>query len=162
MVFMTTLSADLSAPSPDKFINNIDDILFDPVFKNFRVTIFSQINTLTTLSTSLNGSKERQLLNRAMDQDSVLTMSTENLQGAMGFGVGIIKDTVNHTRAIVEDKIWADIVIGKVMCNMVPELAIEVYKSNGFVYNSPTAMLLSHSTPPEVVELFMYRSLSGN
>ena len=164
LIFMSTLSADLSAPGPDKFIDNMDDLLHDPTFEPFRVTIFSQLNMLNVLSTSLNGSKQRLLLNRAIDQDSVLTISLSQagIQGVIGLLVGMIRDVVNHTRAIVEDNVFANILIGKLMCSVVPELAIEVVKSNEFVYNSPTAMLMSHTTEPEVVELFMYRSLAGN
>ena len=65
MIFMSTLSADLTVKDPDKWINNLHDLLYDPRFKSVTPTILSQTGMFQVLATkTTEGSDERVLYER--------------------------------------------------------------------------------------------------
>ena len=161
MVFMSTLSADLSAPGSDKFIDKVDDLLEDETFKLFRVTIMTHLNTFTLFSAATIGSKPRRLLERSIKQDSLISTKLEP-ETALPMMIKVNEETGDRTRAIIEDAGMADLLLSKVMCQVSPNATTKFVKSNEPVYDTATAMVLSHSTPTEVVNLFAYRSMTGD
>ena len=159
MVFMSTLSADLSVPGADKWIHKLDDLLYDPIHANVRPTIWSQTNMLDTLLSSAAGSKERELLDRAMNSNSV--WKVENKGSLLSSWMDIVKDTANRTRAIIDDDTFTDLSVGTGMCHILPDYAIHFVKSDEPLFNLPTALVVSHSTDPSVVKLLSFRSQVG-
>ena len=151
-----TLSADLQVPGRDKWIDNLDDLLYDPIYQNFRPTIVAQLNVPNALSCSLNGSKERELLNRAIATDSLVTVKLDKLYIEV---MELLEDADNHTRAVIEDKSFADIFIGQ---SRVSRGTRDGHQGGQVPRNPcttwPAAMVLSHSTDRRVVDLFEYRS----
>ena len=158
MVFMSTLSADLNVPGADKWIKDLSDLLEDPTFEKFRPTLSKQLNMIPVLSNSLEGSKERALLDRAIECDSLYSM--QSVGGATSALLGTIKDAANHTRAIVEDRWIFDFLLEGIMCHMVPNETMRFIKSSEPVYNLPTAMIISHATHPNVVQMYKFRSMN--
>ena len=159
MVFMSTLSADLNSPGADKWIKDLFDLLDDPTFEKFRPTLFKQLNMIPVLSNSLEGSKERALLDRAIEYGSV--ESIHSVDSAMATLLNMAGEAANHTRAFVEDSFIVDILLEGVMCNLRPDEAMGFIKSSQPVYNYPTATILSHATHPDVVQLYKRRAMNA-
>ena len=160
MIFFNTLSADLTANETDKWIDNAQDLLYDETFKNFRPTIFSQLNMVKVLECAPNDSDERAIYNKALEEKSIITfdLTSETMMGDL---LTVFDDAENYTRAIIEDSTYLDPVIDQVVCHMMIERAEKIVKSKQSLYSAPMAMLLSHSTNRHVVELYIYRSLTS-
>lgn len=73
----------------------------------------------------------------------------------------VFLQVANHTKAVIEDISILGITINNTICHLLPEKALKFVKSNQELYNSPKAVLISHSTHPQVVDFFLYRSLTG-
>ena len=160
MIFMSTFSADLTVNEPPKSINRLKDLLYDDTFQNFTPTIFTHLNMYNVISKARNGTDKRVLIDRAMEKGAVLTLEIK-METALPTALEIFEEVSNHRRAIIEDSSILDIAINNVICHLLPEKALKFVKSNEEIYNSPQAMLISHSTHPQVVDLFLYRSLTG-
>lgn len=164
MVFWSTLSADLSAKSPDSWIDTLDDLLFDPKFAQHRAVIFDQYLTYPMLLKSEKNSKERKLLDRVINSGEIVHVNMkEESQMSIATLLGdYLNGTSNGTMIIVEDSNIEDMALSEVSCYLEPEKTKKIVKSKHPVFSYPTAMILSHDTPREVVELFTYRSLVGS
>lgn len=161
MVFMSTFSADLSAKSPDFWIDSLDDLLFDPSFQSIRPTIFRMMNTYRALSQSIPGSKERIVLDRAKKLGGLEVVDIKDHQQIFFKARGYLAGLQKREIAIIEDNFMVDNMVAKAACFMLPELVDGMVKSQYPVYNVPNAMILSKSTHPEVVKLFEYRSVNS-
>ena len=162
MILMNTLSADLTSNLPDAWIRTLHDLLYDPQFENFKQTVMSQLSMLEVLSKSRNGTEERVLYERIIQKrnESVITIdAADHVQIGQVF-LSLFAEMNNRTRALIEDKMYVESFLEHFICHMQPEDGKHVVKS-GPILGAPEAMLLSHSTHPQVVKLFIYRSQTG-
>ena len=161
IIFMSTLSADLTTNGPDKVPNNLEDLLHDPTFDKFRPTICTQLNMLNVLSKSRNGTILRELLDRAYQADSVVSADINNPQAGLQEVMGVFEEVHHLTRAVVEDSVMLDIIASQMACHIQPQVMEGIVKSRSPIYQAPMAMLLSHDTHPDIVRLYDYRSRTG-
>ena len=95
MIFMSTLSADLTVKDPDKWINNLHDLLYDPEFKYVKPVIMSQLGMVQVLATkTIPGSNERVLYERIVENrnDSMITFDVSNAGNVLGLLTKIFQD----------------------------------------------------------------------
>lgn len=159
MVFMSTLSADLTVNEPDKAIQSLKDLLDDTTFEHFRPTIFKNLNMYNVLKESRYGTDERRLLDKAIATNSLITVDL-TVGSIVSDSFGIVQELSSYTRAIIEDSSYLDIFIYQVSCHWMPEAVMNFVKSHDAIYNVPQAILVSYSTPEQIVKLFRYRSIS--
>ena len=99
MIFMSTLSADLTVKDPDKWINNLHDLLYDPEFKSVQPTILSQLGMLQVLaSKAIPGSDERVLYDRIVENknESIATFDFTNYGSVLDILTKMFKDMTGN------------------------------------------------------------------
>ena len=70
----------------------------------------------------------------------------------------VYQQVANHSRVFIEDSFFTDFFTNDLVCHShFSEEAKKMVKSKQSLYNSPVAMLLSYSTPKEIVHIFNYR-----
>lgn len=160
MIFMGTLSSDLTVSEPDKWVSTLKDLLYEDQFKNFTPTVFSQMNMLNALSTARDGTEESVLYRRVVANENVSVVTFQQAD-PMGQMMKITIELTDGKRAVIEDSSFLDMFLRHFTCNLIPERAENIIKSNEIILGAPLAMILSHSTHPEVVKLFEYRTRTG-
>lgn len=162
MIFMSTFSADLSAKSPDYWIDSLDDLLFDQQYRHMKPTILKILNTYRVLEQSAEGSRENMLFRRSVESDSVVDLDLKKPpENLLKRAFDILAEVSNGNRSLVEDALVTDVGVGRVFCFIQPKVIRGIVKSKYPGYNVPNFMVLSHNTHPKVVELFEYRSANN-
>lgn len=162
VIFMSTLSADLTINEPAKSIEKLQDLLYDGSFQSMRPTMLSQLNMLGVLETSAPGSDERLLLDRARESNSTLTFDLRGFRVASiaETAMQVMVDMANHTRAFIGDRTFFDPLINHGICHMLPIEVSKLAKKGEPVFDIPQAVLISHSTHAQIVKLFAYRLMT--
>lgn len=73
----------------------------------------------------------------------------------------VFEEISNYTKAIIEDSSYVDIFINQVSRHWMSEIIINFVKPHDAIYNVPQAILVSYSTPEQIVKLFRCRSISN-
>lgn len=168
MVFWSTLSADLSAKSPDYWIDSMEDLLYDPRNDHLQPATMKQWNTYRALTQSPKGSIERLLLERIeSDRENSLIGIEEKYISAQWFMeriLQVLNGIVDGNMVFIEESLYVDNIFSQIFCYMTDDSRNKISritKSKNYVFNMPAAMIMSHSTHPSVVEMYTYRSLSS-
>lgn len=163
MIFMSTLSADLTVPQSDKWINNLKDLLYEKPFDSLTPTIISHLSMPQVLSRSENGSDERVLYDRiiANRNNSIVEFELTDLPKLMEKLFNMLYEMTSLKIAVIEDSMFMDTYVEHFLCHMIPYRAKLTVKSEENILGAPMAMLISQDTNQEVVKLFAYRSRNG-
>lgn len=88
---------------------------------------------------------------------TIVTLDTR-FDHVMGPLFEVYQQVANHSRVLIEDSFYADLFTNDFVCHShFSEEAKKIVKSKQSLYNSPVAMLLSYSTPKEIIHILNYR-----
>ena len=93
MILMGTLSTDLTVAIVPRSIESLQELLYDPLFKEIKPVIFRQMNMYNTLSHSRKGTDERVLFERllATENDSIKVLDMKKFRGFRTNGLGSVR-----------------------------------------------------------------------
>lgn len=159
LVFWSTLSADLTAQSPDYWIDSLQDLLYEPRNLKLVPVTFLQWNTYKTLSVLAKDSDGGLLFDRIeSNRDSLvyLPLRTVDVPWISNTITRIVDEILAEKIVLIEEALWIDSFFSELLCyhEMFQGKITNMVKSKNSVFSFPAAMILSHSTHPSIVELF--------
>lgn len=158
MIFMNTLSGDLSVTSSDKGIDKLKDYLYDDRFNYLIPITYSYTSLVKAIAKYQNGSDEKilyELFMKNYNESIVETPYSES--GFYQLIMNLLEQIANRTRVLIEDSSTIDFSMASVYCHQAPDLITKISKSNEPIFDSPLGMLVSHSTHPDILKIFSYR-----
>ena len=165
MIFMSTLSADLASSVEGQHIETLYDLIHNPIFSNYTPSILAALNMPNALKYSNKSSDEGKLYDWIMRNESisVVSMHTDYSNAiAARRTVQPLSDLLSGMRArercVIEDSSIFNTGLIHVACHLAPQKAMGISRSKDVIAGAAQAVLLSHSTHPEVVKLVTFRS----
>ena len=163
MILMSTLSTDLTVAIVPPSIDSLQELLYDPQFKEIKPVILRQMNMYSTLSHSRNGTDERVLFERlvATENVSIKAVDKDDPRGSLQTVLGILKEASKGQIAIIENSEFVNMYITHGLCYIDPETMAKLKAAKDIVSQSILSVLISKQTPPSVRRFIEYKLLTS-
>ena len=165
-VLFNTLSADLSVPPQEVYIDSLDDLLNDSLFEDVVPIVTPQMTTYPVLEKSRVGTVEWELfekMNQTANESFVTIDGGKNIKDIATPTLNRVLHLLSDKRhVLVEDSTVLDPVISYNFCHLkvLREQFEHFHVSKEMFAGGPPAFIVSKGTHPTIVRLFRYRSIT--
>lgn len=161
LIFMNTLSSDLTVSVVPRSIESLRDLLYDPQFQNVTPVIFGALNMPNLLKNSRIGTDEHVLYQKIFSdkKNSIIDIdfyntNTQHLASKMS---EVLKKTAQGLSIIIENSDYISLGIKYVGCFTEPEMCNRISRTKDAISPSPLMFLVSKTITPDYLKLFTYR-----